>query len=151
VVAKLLNVFQPTRVYFGQKDAQQVAVIKQMVGDLNFNLDVVVGPTVREADGLALSSRNSNLGPEARHQAVCLFRALNAAKTAFEQGQLDGNRLRAIMLEVLEIAPLAKVDYVSVAHPTTLKELDTVKEGALLSMAVFVDGVRLIDNMLVGS
>jgi pantoate--beta-alanine ligase len=143
-------VFQPTRAYFGQKDAQQVAVIRQMVSDLDFNLEVVVGPTVREADGLALSSRNTNLGPEARQQATCLYRALSAAKTSFEQGQRDGNRLRTMMLEVLKTAPLAKVDYVSVAHPRTLEELDTVTEGALFSMAVFVDGVRLIDNIVVG-
>jgi pantoate--beta-alanine ligase len=121
-----------------------------MVSDLNFNLEVVVGPTVREAGGLALSSRNTKLGPEARQQATYLHRALNAAKTAFEQGQRDGNRLRTMMLEVLETAPLAKVDYVSVAHPRTLEELDTVTEGALFSMAVFVDGVRLIDNIVVG-
>jgi pantoate--beta-alanine ligase len=151
IVAKLFNTFQPTRAYFGQKDAQQVAVIKQMVCDLNFNLEIVVGSTVREADGLALSSRNTNLGPEARQQATRLFQALNAAKTAFDQGERDGNRLRAIMLEVLDAAPLAEVDYVSVAHPTTLNELDTVTEGALLSMAVFVDGVRLIDNISVES
>lgn len=151
IVAKLFNVFQPTRAYFGQKDAQQVAVIKQMVRDLNFNVEIVVGPTVREADGLALSSRNANLLPEARQQATCLYRALNAAKIAFEQGQRDGNHLRMVMLEVLNATPLAEVDYVSVAHPITLTELDTIGGQALLSMAVFVDGVRLIDNMVVNN
>lgn len=149
VVAKLFNVFQPHRAYFGQKDAQQVVVIKQMVKDLNFNLDIVVAPIVRETDGLAMSSRNARLSPEARQQAVCLCRALQAAKTRFVNGQRDVEQLRAIMLAEIAQAGLAQVDYVSVAHPDTLQELDTIEDCALLSMAVFVDGVRLIDNMVV--
>ncbi len=151
VVAKLFNVFQPQRAYFGQKDAQQVAVIRQMVKDLNFNLDVVVCPIVREADGLAMSSRNANLSPEARAQAACLFRALSAAQHAFNQGERHAERLRQAMLAVLTATPLAQVDYVSVAHPATLAELDTVTTGALLSMAVAVGGVRLIDNLVLST
>jgi pantoate--beta-alanine ligase len=147
VVAKLFNVFQPTRAYFGQKDAQQVAVIKQMVRDLNFNLEVVVGDTVRESDGLAMSSRNANLSPSARQQATCLYRALSAARLAVEQGERNADQLRAAMLAVLEATPLARADYVSVADPITLAELDGVEHHALCSMAVFVDGVRLIDNI----
>lgn len=150
VVAKLFNVFQPQRAYFGQKDAQQVAVIRQMVKDLNFNLEIIACPTVREPDGLALSSRNANLSPEARQQATCLYRALCAAKRALDGGQKDAEQLRVTMRNVIEPAELARVDYVSVAHPKTLKELTTVEEGALISLAVFVDGVRLIDNMVVG-
>jgi len=150
VVAKLFNVFQPTRAYFGQKDAQQAVVIRQMVRDLNFNLEVVVCPIVRESDGLALSSRNARLSPEARRQATCLYRALTAAKNALEQGQRSGDELRALMRSVLAQSPLAEVDYVSVAHPDTLAELDTVDDRALFSMAVFVDGVRLIDNLVAG-
>lgn len=150
VVAKLFNVFQPTRAYFGQKDAQQAVVIRQMVRDLNFNLEVVVCPIVRESDGLALSSRNARLSPEARRQATCLYRALTAAKNALEQGQRSGDELRALMRSVLAQSPLAEVDYVSVAHPDTLAELDTVDDHALFSMAVFVDGVRLIDNLVAG-
>lgn len=149
IVGKLFNVFQPHRAYFGQKDAQQVVVIKQMVRDLNFNLDIVVCPIVREADGLAMSSRNANLSPEARAQATCLYRALTAAKEAFEAGERNAEQLRAMMREVIAGASLARIDYVSVAHPTTLQELETIKEGALFSMAVFVGGVRLIDNMVV--
>ncbi len=150
VVAKLFNVFQPHRAYFGQKDAQQVAVIKQMVRDLNFNLDIVVCPIAREADGLAMSSRNANLSPEARKQATCLYKALTAAKNAVDQGERNAPRLKETMLAILQKVPLAQVDYVSVAHPVTLQELETIDtDGALFSMAVFVGGVRLIDNLTV--
>jgi pantoate--beta-alanine ligase len=149
VVSKLFNVFQPDRAYFGQKDAQQVVVIKRMVADLNFNLEIVVGPIVREPDGLAMSSRNANLSPEARQQATCLYRALSAAKKAFESGQQKADRLQAIMTEVIRAADLAEIDYVSVADPNTLEALDQVQNQALLSLAVFVGGVRLIDNRLI--
>ncbi len=147
VVAKLFNVFQPNRAYFGQKDAQQVVAIKQMVSDLNFNLEIVVCPIRREADGLAMSSRNAKLSPEARRQAICLYQALTAAKLALEQGQGNAEQLRAAMLSIIKEMPLARVDYVSVAQPDTLEELSIIDDRALLSMAVFVDGVRLIDNM----
>jgi pantoate--beta-alanine ligase len=150
IVAKLFNLFQPQRAYFGQKDAQQVAVIRQMVRDLNFDLAVVACPIVREPDGLAMSSRNTNLSPTARQQATCLYRALSAAREAFEKGERDADRLRALMLEIINSTELAQPDYVSVADPDTLAEVDTVVTHALLSMAVFVDGIRLIDNMVVG-
>ncbi len=149
IVMKLFNVFQPQRAYFGQKDAQQVVVIKRMVRDLALNLEVVVSPLVREEDGLAMSSRNVNLSPEARQQALCLSKALSAAKTAFFAGERDAEKLRQTMLKIIGAAPLAKADYVSVADPETLQELAQVTDHALLSMAVFVDGVRLIDNMVV--
>ncbi|GAB4451123.1 MAG: pantoate--beta-alanine ligase [Anaerolineae bacterium] len=149
VVAKLFNVFQPQRAYFGQKDAQQVVVIKQMVADLNFNLEIVVQPTVREADGLALSSRNARLSAAARESATCLYRALLTAKIAFEQGQRSAESLRAVTRGVIEATPLTRLDYVSVAHPDTLAELEVVENRALLSLAVFVDEVRLIDNMVI--
>lgn len=148
VVAKLFNVFQPQRAYFGQKDAQQVAVLRQMVKDLNFNLEVVVCPIMREADGLAMSSRNVRLSPAARQSATCLYRALLAAKTAFEQGQREAESLRAAMRAVIEAAPLTQPDYVSVADPETLLELEVIEDRALLSLAVFVDNVRLIDNLV---
>jgi pantoate--beta-alanine ligase len=151
VVAKLFNVFQPQRAYFGQKDAQQVVVIKRMVADLNFNLEIIVCPTMRETDGLALSSRNARLSPSARQSATCLYRALLAAKTAFEQDQRSADALRTTMRTVVEVTPLARLDYVSVAHPDTLTELDVIEDRALLSLAVFVDEVRLIDNMIVDS
>ena len=150
VCAKLMNVFEPQRVYFGQKDAQQVAVIKRMVEDLNFPLTVVSCPTVREPDGLAMSSRNVLLSPQARPNATCLFRALQAGGDVFAQGERRAEALRAVMRAVVDATPMAQVDYVSVAHPDSLVELDVVKVAALLSLAVFVDEVRLIDNITVG-
>jgi len=151
VVAKLFNVFQPQRTYFGQKDAQQAIVIKRMVQDLNFNIEVIICPTVREADGLAMSSRNAKLSAAARKEAICLYHALCAAKELFEQGEGDAERLRAKMVAVIESTDMARLDYVSVAHPDTLEELTVIEDRALLSLAVFFDTVRLIDNMMVVS
>lgn len=148
VVAKLFNVFQPDRAYFGQKDAQQAVVIRQMARDLDFPLEVVVCPIVREADGLALSSRNVYLTPEQRAAAPVLSRALTAARACWDAGERDGERLRAAMLSVLAGEPLALVDYVSAADPATLAELGRATDGALLSMAVRVGRARLIDNLL---
>ena len=151
VVAKLFNVFQPTRAYFGQKDAQQAAVIRQMARDLSFNLEIVVCPIVREPDGLAMSSRNLLLKPEERPAALVLKRALDAARAAWETGERDGERLRAIMRAIIAAEPLARLDYVSAADPVTLAEIDGAASAALLSMAVFVGQVRLIDNTLLGA
>ncbi len=151
VVAKLFNVFQPDRAYFGQKDAQQVVVIKQMARDLNFPLEVVVCPTVREPDGLAMSSRNVYLTPEQRAAAPVLYRALCAARDAWQAGQHDGEQLRRIMRAVLDAEPLARTEYVSAADPVTLQELGDAGRGVLLSMAVRIGKARLIDNMLLGS
>jgi pantoate--beta-alanine ligase len=158
VVAKLFNIVGAERAYFGQKDAQQTIVIKRMVVDLNLPIQIVICPTLREADGLAMSSRNTYLDAEHRKAAPVLYRALTAAKNAFDQGERDGERLRAIMRGVLEAEPLAKIDYVSAANATTLQELgpepppqpSPVKtgEGVLLSMAVRVGKPRLIDNFL---
>ena len=149
VVAKLFNVFQPQRTYFGQKDAQQAVVIKRMVQDLNFNIKVIICPTVREADGLAMSSRNARLSPSARKEATCLYRALCTAQKLFENGERDAAQLRAAMTEVIDSTDMARLDYVSVAHPDTLIELTIVQDRALLSLAVFLGAVRLIDNMVV--
>jgi pantoate--beta-alanine ligase len=149
VVAKLFNVFQPHRTYFGQKDAQQAVVIRRMAADLNFPIEVIVCPTVREADGLAMSSRNANLAPAARGKATCLYHALLAAKEAFEGGERDAERLRSAMAGVINAVELARLEYVSVAHPETMQEQAVVRDRALLSLAVFFDGVRLIDNMMV--
>jgi pantoate--beta-alanine ligase len=150
VVAKLFNVFEPTRAYFGQKDAQQVAVIRQMVRDLAFHLDIVACPIVREPDGLAMSSRNTLLNPDERKAAVVLYRSLRAAQAEWERGQRDGDHLRAAMRAVLDAEPLARVDYVSAADPITLHEIDGEADHALLSMAVFVGTTRLIDNVVLG-
>jgi pantoate--beta-alanine ligase len=147
VVAKLFNVFQPTRAYFGQKDAQQVVVLRRMVQDLNFNLEMVVCPTVREPDGLAMSSRNRYLNPDERQAATVLYRALTAAQSAWESGQRDGEALRRAMLDVLDGEPLARVVYVSAADPDNLAEIDGEAARALLSMAVTIGQTRLIDNL----
>jgi pantoate--beta-alanine ligase len=148
VVAKLLNGVQPHKAYFGQKDAQQVAVIRQMVRDLNFPIEIVVCPIVREPDGLAMSSRNVYLDPEQRKAATVLFRALSTAKEAYEQGERSSEKLRQTIKDVLAAEPLAQMQYVSCADYDTLEELDEVKGKALLSMAVFFGKTRLIDNFV---
>jgi len=150
VVAKLFNMVRPTRAYFGQKDAQQCIVIRRLVRDLNIPLEVIVAPTVREPDGLAMSSRNAYLTPEQRAAAPVLWRALNAAKSAFESGERDGQALRAAMTHVLTTEPQGNLDYVSVADPDDLTELTTVGVSALASMAVRFGGTRLIDNIVLG-
>ncbi|MCS6870068.1 MAG: pantoate--beta-alanine ligase [Anaerolineae bacterium] len=151
VVAKLFNIVQPQRAYFGQKDAQQLAVIRQMVRDLAFPIEIVGVPTVRASDGLALSSRNSYLTPEERAAAPVLYRALCAAQARYESGERDAETLRETMRAVLAAEPLAHVDYVSVADAETLCECEGAISGAvLLSMAVRIGRARLIDNITLG-
>ena len=150
VVSKLFNGVQPAKAYFGQKDAQQAAVIRRMVRDLNFPLEVVVCPIVREPDGLAMSSRNAYLDPEQRLAATVLYRALNTAKESYETGERDAEKLCALMRETIAAEPLAQMQYVSCADYDTLEELDRVAGKALLSMAVFVGKTRLIDNFVLG-
>jgi pantoate--beta-alanine ligase len=150
VVLKLFGIFTPTRAYFGQKDAQQLAVIRRMVADLNVPVEVVAGATVRETDGLAMSSRNVFLSPAERTAATALYRALTAARDRFATGERQGDELRRAMRQVLADEPLAHVEYVSVADPATLQELDEVSAKALLSLAVRIGTTRLIDNILVG-
>jgi pantoate--beta-alanine ligase len=149
VVAKLFNLAQANRAYFGQKDAQQVAVIRRMAQDLNFPVDVIVCPTVREADGLALSSRNVYLTPEQRKAATALSQSLLAAAHAYEQGGRDPQVLTRTMREVLDAEPLAETEYVSAALAATLEEVTTATDELLLmSLAVRVGRTRLIDNLL---
>ena len=148
VVAKLFNAVQPHKAYFGQKDVQQVAVIRQMTRDLNFPIEIVVCPIVREPDGLAMSSRNVYLNSEQRKAATVLFRSLSAAKEVYDKGERDAGMLRQIMTEVLASEPLVQVQYVSCADYDTLEELDIIKGKALLSMAVFLGKTRLIDNLV---
>ncbi|MCK6584493.1 MAG: pantoate--beta-alanine ligase [Anaerolineales bacterium] len=150
VVAKLFNATQPDKAYFGQKDAQQAAVIRRMAVDLNFPLEVIVCPTVREADGLAMSSRNKYLNEEERKAATVLYRSLSAAKQMYDAGGRDAEKLRGKMKEVLNSEPLARVQYVSCADYDSLGELDIVSDKALLSMAVFIGKTRLIDNFVLG-
>lgn len=151
VVAKLFNIVQPTRAYFGQKDAQQTLVLRQMVRDLNFNLELIVCPTVREADGLAMSSRNAYLSPEQRHAAPVLYRALSQAQTAYTQGERNAATLRQLCQHAIATEPLARLDYISVADPSSLAELEQVgPAGALVSTAVYFGKTRLIDNVILG-
>jgi pantoate--beta-alanine ligase len=150
IVAKLFNGVQPNRAYFGQKDAQQAAVIRQMTRDLNFPIEIVVCPIIREPDGLAMSSRNVYLDPGQRKAATVLYRSLSAAKEAYERGERDAETLRQVMKDVLRSEPLAQAQYVSCADYDTLEELETVKRKTLLSMAVFMGKTRLIDNFVLG-
>ena len=148
VVAKLFNIVQPTRAYFGQKDAQQLLVIKKMVADLDMNLEIVTVPTVREPDGLAMSSRNTYLNPEQRRAALVLYQTLSLAQQLWSQGERDAGRIRQQMKALIQKQPLADIDYVSIADTKTLDELDTVKPPALVSLAVKIGRTRLIDNVV---
>jgi len=150
IVAKLFNAVQPRKAYFGQKDAQQVAVIRRMTRDLNFPIEVVVCSTARAADGLAMSSRNKYLEGEERLAATVLFRALSAAKELYETGERDAEKLRGKMKEILASEARAQTQYVSCADYDTLAELDAITGKTLLSMAVMLGKTRLIDNFALG-
>jgi pantoate--beta-alanine ligase len=147
VVAKLFNIVQPSRAYFGQKDAQQVVVIKRMVADLDLGIDVMVVPTVREEDGLAMSSRNIYLSAGERQAATILFKTLTLAKQLRQGGENDANKLRKQMTSTVQKEPLARIDYISIADAETLEELNLIDRPALASLAVRVGNTRLIDNM----
>jgi pantoate--beta-alanine ligase len=152
VVCKLFNIVQPTKAYFGQKDAQQCVVITKMVRDLDMPLEVVICPTVREADGVAMSSRNSYLKPDERRAATVLRRALAAAEARFASGERSGEALRQTMRETLATEAMGVVEYVSIADRQSLKELEKVAaDGALASMAVRIGKTRLIDNVILGA
>jgi pantoate--beta-alanine ligase len=152
VVTKLLNIVQPNRAYFGQKDAQQTIVIRTMVRDLNIPTEIVIEPIVREADGLAMSSRNVYLTPEQRAAAPVLYQALLAAQQRYQQGERNANSLRSGIEQQISSEPLAQIDYVSIAHPWTLQELEQIDEvGALISLAVRFGNTRLIDNIILAT
>ena len=151
VVCKLLTIVRPDNVYFGQKDAQQCLVVKRLNADLNLGANVVVMPTVRDPDGLALSSRNAYLSPEDRQSALSLSRALRLAETLCAEGVRDTATIRSQMMMVLNTEPVASIDYVSIADAETLEELTTIDRPALVSLAVRVGSVRLIDNVVVKS
>lgn len=150
IVAKLFNAVRPHKAYFGQKDAQQAVVIQRMVRDLNYPLDVVVCPIVREPDGLAMSSRNEYLDEEEHQAALSLSQGLFRAQEAFQEGERRAEVLREIVRKRVRREPLANLVYVSCADPDSLVELDGNIERGLLSMAVFVGETRLIDNVLLG-
>ncbi len=148
IVAKLFNIVEPTKAYFGQKDAQQLIVIKKMVTDLNMNLEIVACLTIREPDGLAMSSRNTYLNTEERKQAVILYQSLNMAHELWTQGEKDANHIRQKITNLIEQQPLANIDYVSIASNETLEELDRIEPPVLVSMAVRFGKTRLIDNIV---
>jgi pantoate--beta-alanine ligase len=147
VVLKLLHVVEPDRAYFGQKDAQQLAVVRRMAHDLDLRTAIVPCPTVREADGLALSSRNAYLDAEDRRAAPVLHRALVRATALWEKGERDAAVLRKAMNDVIAAEPRARIDYVSVAHPETFAEIEGRTESAVAALAVFFGATRLIDNV----
>jgi len=151
IVAKLFNVTTPNVAYFGQKDAQQCVVVRNLVHDLLYDIKIVVGETVREPDGLAMSSRNGYLSPSDREAGLCLYRGLSAAQRLFAQGVRDRARLHAAATDAINAEPRVKLQYVSLAHPRTLEELDTVgPDGAILAGAIQTSSTRLIDNVLLG-
>jgi len=151
VVLKLLNITTPDRAYFGEKDAQQLRVIRQLVRDLDLPVEIVACPTVRDPDGLALSSRNAYLSPEEREAALSISRGLMLAVDAFRAGERSADTLRFLVEGELEAEPLVRIDYVSLAHDDTLVEMSgEVTSSALLSVAVHVGATHLIDNVTLG-
>jgi pantoate--beta-alanine ligase len=148
VCNKLFNIVRPDRAYFGQKDAQQALVIKKMVADLDMNLEIVVAPTLREADGLAMSSRNFYLNPDERKAATVLYRALLKAKEMRQAGEHDTKTIHDVMTALIQAEPLAKIEYVSIADTVSLQELEQIRSQALVSLAVRIGKTRLIDNIV---
>lgn len=148
VVSKLFHIVAPDRAYFGQKDAQQLAVIRRMVRDLNFDLEIVGCPIVREEDGLAKSSRNTYLNAEERKAAVVLHKGLTEGEKLLEAGEKDAAKVIAAVREVIEKEPLAKIDYVELVDWNTLKPVNTVEDTVLMAIAVYIGKTRLIDNVI---
>jgi pantoate--beta-alanine ligase len=149
VVLKLFNLVKPQRAYFGQKDAQQVAVIQKMIADLNVPVSMVVIPTVRESDGLAMSSRNSYLTLAERHQATVLCRSLRRAEDLIARGERDAEIVKQRMIELISGEPLAQIDYISIANAQNLEEISFIVRPALISLAVRIGRTRLIDNTVI--
>lgn len=148
VVSKLFNIVTPDRAYFGQKDAQQLAVIKRMVRDLNFDITIVGCPIVREADGLALSSRNTYLNEEERKAALILNKSLNLGKEMIEAGEKNAAKVRKAIIKNMETEPLAKVDYVEIVDAENLEPVQTIDVPVLVATAVYIGKTRLIDNIV---
>jgi len=149
VVLKLFNLVQPHRAYFGEKDYQQLVVIKKMVSDLNLDLQIIGCPTVRESDGLAMSSRNAYLSPQERLSALCLSRSLAKAEELIRGGEKSPQSIINEISKVIEKEPGAKIDYVAVCHPETLGDLESIDSQALIALAVKIGPARLLDNRLV--
>jgi pantoate--beta-alanine ligase len=147
-VCKLFEIVRPDRAFFGQKDAAQVALLRKMVRDLDMDVEIVVGPIVREADGLALSSRNAYLNAEQRKQALVLSRSLQQVKAAAAAGERDPGKLAEIGRQTIASEPAAKLDYFAIVDPDTLDPVDKVSKGTLVAVAAWVGTTRLIDNLL---
>lgn len=148
IVAKLFNIVRPTRSYFGQKDAQQLTVIKKMVKDLDMNLEVIGCPTIREPDGLAMSSRNTYLKPDERKAATVLYQSLKLAEKLYAEGEREAGKIRNGMTSLIQQQPVANIDYISIADNETLDEVDEITGPVLVSLAVKIGKPRLIDNMV---
>lgn len=146
VVSKLFNICLPDVAVFGEKDAQQIRVIRRLVRDLNFPVEIISGPTIREPDGLAMSSRNVNLNPEERQQALCLRNALSRAEVLYRSGERDAARIRSSMAEAVAMEPLATLDYIEIVDDSTLEPVDQIAGPTLVAMAVKFSKTRLIDN-----
>ncbi len=149
VVTKLFHIVKPHLVVFGQKDYQQSLVIRQMVRDLNFDITIVVAPIVREADGLAMSSRNNYLTPEERQQALVLYRSLRKAEELIEQGEQDAARILEVMQQIIAGAPDARIDYIVIVDGDTLEPVTRVKDNTVIALAVYIGNTRLIDNTII--
>lgn len=148
VVSKLFNIVTPDRAYFGEKDAQQLAVIKRMVRDLSFGIEIVGCPIIREEDGLAKSSRNTYLSKEERQAATILSKSLKAAKKAIEDGEKDSNKIVQIIEDMINTEKLAKIDYVETVNSLTMEHIDKIEGSVLVAMAVYIGKTRLIDNFI---
>lgn len=149
VLTKLFNIVTPNRAYFGQKDAQQLAVVRRFVRDLNFDIEIIGCPIVREDDGLAKSSRNTYLSPEERKAAVILYKSLKAGKALIEAGERSSKKVIDEITKVLNTEPLAKVDYVSVVDNINIQPIDTIKGEVLVAIAVYIGTTREIDNFII--
>ncbi|GIM33519.1 pantoate--beta-alanine ligase [Paraclostridium bifermentans] len=148
VVSKLFNIVNPDKAYFGQKDAQQLSIIKQMVTDLNFDIEIVSCPIVREADGLAKSSRNTYLSKEERQASTIINKSLKKAKALIKSGERDSKNVIDFIKNEISKEPLAKIDYVSIVDNNTIKNTKTIEDGSLIAVAVFIGNTRLIDNLI---
>lgn len=148
VVSKLFNIVNPDKAYFGQKDAQQLSIIKQMVTDLNFDIEIVSCPIVREADGLAKSSRNTYLSKEERQASTIINKSLKKAKVLIKSGERDSKNVIDFIKNEINKEPLAKIDYVSIVDNNTIKNIKTIDDGSLIAVAVFIGNTRLIDNFI---
>jgi pantoate--beta-alanine ligase len=149
VVLKLFHIVDPHFAYFGQKDAQQLVIIRRMVSDLNLDVEIVRLPIVREPDGLAMSSRNTYLSPEERKAATVLYRALQHAQKRVDEGERKSKTLIKEIREIIESEPLARIDYISITDITELKDLKTLKGKCLIALAAYFGSTRLIDNIIV--